>query len=82
VLAGNTTEYVQLLFAVGGIGAIFAIINPTFTAEEVLSAIDFLGETATSPATLPCLCSRDRDPQTRRPCLLRTGSGIERTALY
>ena len=43
VLSGNTIEYTQLFCAVGGIGAIFAIINPTFTVAEVIAAIDFLG---------------------------------------
>lgn len=42
VLAGNSIEYVQLFFAVAGIGAIFSIINPTFTVEEVLDAVNFL----------------------------------------
>ncbi|KAK4171232.1 putative acyl-CoA synthetase family [Triangularia setosa] len=42
VLAGNTLEYAQLFFAVGAIGAIFSIINPTFTAEEVVSAVELL----------------------------------------
>ncbi|KUI58618.1 Putative acyl-CoA synthetase YngI [Cytospora mali] len=46
VLAGNALEYAQLLFAVGGIGAIFAIINPTFTQEEILSAVEFLKPSA------------------------------------
>lgn len=45
VLAGNTIEYVQLFFAVGAIGAIFAIINPTFTTEEVIAVVEFLGKT-------------------------------------
>jgi len=43
VLAGNTIEYAQLFFAVGAIGAIFSIINPTFSAEEVMSAVNLLG---------------------------------------
>jgi len=43
VLAGNTIEYAQLFFAVGAIGAVFSIINPTFSAEEVMSAVDLLG---------------------------------------
>lgn len=43
VLSGNMIEYTQLFCAVGGIGAIFAIINPTFTVAEVIAAIDFLG---------------------------------------
>ena len=42
VLAGNSIEYVQLLFAVGGIGSVFTIINPTFTPEEVINAVDFI----------------------------------------
>ncbi|KAA8648041.1 Nonribosomal peptide synthetases (NRPS) [Aspergillus tanneri] len=42
VLAGNSIEYVQLLFAVAGIGSVFTIINPTFTAEEVVSTVDFI----------------------------------------
>ncbi|KAK9770545.1 putative Amp dependent CoA ligase [Seiridium cardinale] len=46
VLAGNSVEYVQLFFAVGGIGAIFAILNPTFTTEETLAAVDFLNPRA------------------------------------
>lgn len=43
VLAGNSMEYIQLFLAVGSIGAIFSIINPTFSAEEVLAAVEFLG---------------------------------------
>lgn len=43
VVAGNKVEYIQLLIAVGGLGAIFCIANPTFTSDEVLSAVDFLG---------------------------------------
>ncbi|KAK6072312.1 AMP-binding enzyme [Seiridium cupressi] len=42
VLAGNSVEYVQLFFAVSAIGAVFCIINPTFAADEVLAAVDFL----------------------------------------
>ncbi|UCK58409.1 putative NRPS-like protein biosynthetic cluster [Aspergillus flavus] len=42
VLAGNSIEYVELLFAVGGIGSVFTIMNPTFTAEEVLATVDFI----------------------------------------
>ncbi|KAI2463315.1 amp dependent CoA ligase [Annulohypoxylon bovei var. microspora] len=42
VLAGNSIEYVQLFLATGAIGAIFSIINPTFTVEEVVRAVDFL----------------------------------------
>ncbi|KAI1441713.1 amp dependent CoA ligase [Annulohypoxylon stygium] len=42
VLAGNSIEYVQLFLATGAIGAIFSIINPTFTAEEVVNAVEFL----------------------------------------
>ncbi|KAH6652740.1 putative amp dependent CoA ligase [Truncatella angustata] len=42
VLAGNTTEYVQLFFATGGVGAIFAIVNPTFSKAEILEAVEFL----------------------------------------
>jgi non-ribosomal peptide synthetase component F len=48
VLAGNSVEFAQLLFAVGGIGAIFAIINPTITADEAVDAIDFLGRMCSS----------------------------------
>jgi acyl-CoA synthetase (AMP-forming)/AMP-acid ligase II len=44
VLAGNSLEYAQLFFAVGAIGAVFSIINPTFTAEEVIAAVNFLGK--------------------------------------
>lgn len=43
ILAGNSLEYVQLFFGVGGLGSVFTIINATFTAEEVLSTIDFIG---------------------------------------
>ena len=43
ILAGNSLEYIQLFFGVGGLGSVFTIINPTFTAEEVLSTIDFIG---------------------------------------
>ncbi|KAI0881675.1 amp dependent CoA ligase [Annulohypoxylon maeteangense] len=42
VLAGNSIEYVQLFLATGAIGAIFSIINPTFTVEEVVRAVEFL----------------------------------------
>lgn len=49
VLAGNTVEYVQLLLAVGSIGAVFAIINPTFAIEEVVSAVEFLGRFSCAP---------------------------------
>jgi AMP-binding enzyme len=52
VLAGNTMEYAQLFFAVGGIGATFAIINPTFTTEEVVAAIDFLSRM--HPCSMTC----------------------------
>lgn len=52
VLAGNTLEYAQLFFAVGAIGAIFAIINPTFTAEEVIDAVKFLGKLRTLSSSL------------------------------
>lgn len=41
VLAGNMAEYAELFLAVGAIGAIFAIINPTFTKDEVLDAVKF-----------------------------------------
>lgn len=44
VLAGNSIEYVQLFLAIGSIGAIFAIINSSFTVEEVEVAVDFLGK--------------------------------------
>lgn len=43
VLAGNAVEFVQLYFAVGGIGAIFSIINPALTVDEVAAVVDFLG---------------------------------------
>lgn len=43
ILAGNSIEYLQIFFAVGGIGAVFTIVNPTFTAEEVISMVDFTG---------------------------------------
>ncbi|KAF2823437.1 putative amp dependent CoA ligase [Ophiobolus disseminans] len=46
VLAGNSIEYMQLFFAVGAIGAVFSIINPTFTADEVIAAVDFLDPAA------------------------------------
>ncbi|KAJ5737066.1 Nonribosomal peptide synthetases (NRPS) [Penicillium malachiteum] len=32
-----------LFLGVGGLGSVFTIINSTFTAEEVLSTIDFIG---------------------------------------
>lgn len=53
VLAGNSIEYVQLFFAAGAIGAIFSIINPTFTVDEVVAAVDFLGKSRAS--SLPTL---------------------------
>jgi acyl-CoA synthetase (AMP-forming)/AMP-acid ligase II len=43
VLAGNSLEYAQLFYAVSGIGAVFSIINPTVTTEEIVPAIEFLG---------------------------------------
>ncbi|KAK3339656.1 amp dependent CoA ligase [Lasiosphaeria hispida] len=46
VLAGNTIEYAELFFAVGAIGAVFSIINPTFSTEEVVSAVDLLDPVA------------------------------------
>ncbi|KAB8212599.1 hypothetical protein BDV34DRAFT_218975 [Aspergillus parasiticus] len=42
VLAGNSIEFVELLFAIGGIGSVFTIMNPTFTAEEVLATVDLI----------------------------------------
>ncbi|KAL4735233.1 hypothetical protein BDV11DRAFT_174031 [Aspergillus similis] len=42
VLAGNSIEYVQLFFAASAIGAVFTIINPTFTPEEILPTIEFV----------------------------------------
>ncbi|KAK4201975.1 putative acyl-CoA synthetase family [Triangularia verruculosa] len=45
VLAGNTLEYAKLFFATGAIGAVFSIINPTFTTEEVMSAVELLEPT-------------------------------------
>jgi acyl-CoA synthetase (AMP-forming)/AMP-acid ligase II len=47
VLAGNTIEYVQLFFAVSAIGGVFTIINPTFTVDEILPAMEFVGKIAT-----------------------------------
>ncbi|KAL5120854.1 hypothetical protein ACEQ8H_001335 [Pleosporales sp. CAS-2024a] len=35
-------EYLKLFLAVGAIGAVFSIINPTFTTEEVITSIQFL----------------------------------------
>lgn len=46
VLAGNSIEYAQLFFAAGAIGVIFSIINPTFTVDEVVAAVDFLDPAA------------------------------------
>ncbi|KAK0724657.1 putative amp dependent CoA ligase [Lasiosphaeris hirsuta] len=46
VLAGNTIEYAEMFFAVGAVGAIFSIINPTFTTAEVVSAVDLLDPVA------------------------------------
>ncbi|RDW84211.1 class I adenylate-forming enzyme family protein [Aspergillus mulundensis] len=46
VLAGNSLEYVQLFFAVSAIGAIFTIINPTFTPDEIIPTIEFVEPTA------------------------------------
>ncbi|KAL4986020.1 hypothetical protein BDW68DRAFT_189205 [Aspergillus falconensis] len=46
VLAGNSIEYVQLFFAVSAIGAVFTIINPTFTPEEILPTIEFVEPSA------------------------------------
>jgi acyl-coenzyme A synthetase/AMP-(fatty) acid ligase len=44
VMAGNAIEYTQLFFAVGGLGAVFAIVNPTFTQDEALAAVEFLSK--------------------------------------
>ncbi|KAL4904004.1 hypothetical protein BDW74DRAFT_168506 [Aspergillus multicolor] len=46
VLAGNSLEYVQLFFAVSAIGAVFTIINPTFTVEEIGPTVEFVEPTA------------------------------------
>ncbi|KAL4789630.1 hypothetical protein BDV19DRAFT_394887 [Aspergillus venezuelensis] len=46
VLAGNSLEYVQLFFAVSAIGAVFTIINPTFTTDEIVPTIEFVEPTA------------------------------------
>ena len=43
VLAGNCIEYIQLFFATTAIGAVFVVIGVTFTAEEVIKAVDFVG---------------------------------------
>ncbi|KAI0419752.1 putative amp dependent CoA ligase [Xylaria grammica] len=42
VLAGNSVQFVQLFLAVGAIGAIFSVLNPASTTEEVMSAIELL----------------------------------------
>ena len=42
VLAGDSIEHVQILFVVGEIVSDFTIMNPTFTAEEVLAPVDFI----------------------------------------
>lgn len=54
VLSGNSIEYSQLFFAVGGIGAIFAIINPTFTENEAIAAIQFLSKYRDSETFIHC----------------------------
>lgn len=71
VLAGNSVEYVQLFFAAGGIGSVFTIINPTFTAEEAVAAVDFIGK-AFRPRMDPSLIQASQPP---RPFLLPTESG-------
>ena len=43
VLAGNCIEYVQLFFAAAAIGAVFVIINPTFSMDESIAAVEFIG---------------------------------------
>jgi non-ribosomal peptide synthetase component F len=43
ILAGNCIEYIQLFFASTAIGAILVMINATFTAEEIIEAVDFVG---------------------------------------
>lgn len=60
VLAGNSLEYTELFYAVAAIGAIFAIINPTFTTEEIIPAIEFLGKI---PIDLLLLCMVISDGQ-------------------
>jgi mevalonyl-CoA ligase len=60
VLAGNTLEYTELFFAVGAIGAIFSIINPTFTADEVVNAVQFLGKTRYTYAFHTLLINRSK----------------------
>lgn len=43
ILAGNCIEYIQLFFASTAIGAILVMIYATFTAEEIIEAVDFVG---------------------------------------
>ena len=86
VLSGNTIQFAQLFFAVGGIGATFAIINPTFTVEEVVTAVDFLGKILSSPLVYRPLYVLSTDasfltenePQTQWLSLWRTESAIAR----
>jgi acyl-CoA synthetase (AMP-forming)/AMP-acid ligase II len=44
VLAGNSLEFVLLFLAITSLGAIFVIVNPTFTAKEVIDAVKLVGE--------------------------------------
>ncbi|KAM3078785.1 hypothetical protein ACMFMF_003717 [Clarireedia jacksonii] len=43
VLAGNCVEYLQLFFAVTAIGAVLVVINATFSLDEVINAVRFIG---------------------------------------
>lgn len=42
VLAGNSSEYVQLFFAITAIGAWIAILNPTLTISEIEGIVRFI----------------------------------------
>jgi len=42
VFAGKSIVYIELFFAVAGIGSVFTVINPIFTAEEMIYRMAFI----------------------------------------
>ena len=85
-LAGNSIEYVQLFFAAGAVGSVFTIINPTFTAEEAVSTVDFIGRLLPlwqCTVALHDFNSANSDTaQLRRQFSSPTGLGIEITRTF
>lgn len=43
ILAGNRVEYVELFLAAGRIGAILAVLNTTYTSDELVHALEHTG---------------------------------------